>query len=234
MEAVRGQTILNTDLAEQIRKETGENIFLCYQCQKCSSGCPVAEHFDLAPNQLMRAVQLGQRERVLKSRTLWLCAMCETCAVRCPHDINITKIMDVLKIMAQQEGLSSPLPAAVLFNAAAMRGISIFGRMYEAGLMGELYFRQMLSGTLNFPQLLKRDLPLALQMIKKGKLKLLPSFGKSAIPAKTAEKREGIAYYPGCSLHGTSSEYNTSVKAVLSRLNVTLVEPQNWSCCGST
>ncbi len=225
---------ISSDLADQVRRQCNENAFLCYQCQKCSSGCPVAEHFDLAPNQLMRAVQLGQRERVLKSRTLWLCAMCETCAVRCPHDINITKIMDVLKIMAQKEGLSSPLPAAVLFNAAAMRGIRLFGRMYEAGLMGEIYFRQMLSGTLNFPQLVKRDLPLALQMIKKGKLKLLPSFGKPAIPVKTAEKREGIAYYPGCSLHGTSSEYNTSVKAVISRLGVTLVEPENWNCCGST
>src|SRR3989337_2151803 len=200
------QTMLNTELAETIRKKCGENVFLCYQCQKCSSGCPVAEYFDLAPNQLMRALQFGQKELVLTSKTIWLCAMCETCAVRCPHDINITKIMDVLKIMAQDEGLSSPLPPAVLFNQAAMRGIKLFGRMYEAGLMGEIYLRQPLSGTLNFPQLVKRDIPLALQMIKKGKLKLLPSFGKPAIPVKTAEKREGIAYYPGCSLHGTSSE----------------------------
>ncbi|MDO8723125.1 MAG: heterodisulfide reductase-related iron-sulfur binding cluster, partial [Syntrophales bacterium] len=225
---------LSSDLADQVRRQCNENAFLCYQCQKCSSGCPVAEHFDLAPNQLMRAVQLGQKETVLKSRTLWLCAMCETCAVRCPHDINITKIMDVLKIMAQKEGLSSPLPPAVLFNQAAMRGIGLFGRMYEAGLMGEIYLRQLLAGTLNVRQLVKRDLPLAMHMIKKGKLKLLPSFGKPTIPVKTAEKREGIAYYPGCSLHGTSSEYNTSVKAVLSRLDVTLVEPENWNCCGST
>ncbi|HLA04709.1 MAG TPA: heterodisulfide reductase-related iron-sulfur binding cluster [Syntrophales bacterium] len=225
---------LSSDLADQVRRQCNENVFLCYQCQKCSSGCPVAEHFDLAPNQLMRAIQLGQKDAALKSSTLWLCAMCETCAVRCPHDINITKIMDVLKIMAQKEGLSSPLPPAVLFNQAAMRGIGLFGRMYEAGLMGEIYLRQLLSGTLNVRQLVKRDLPLAMHMIKKGKLKLLPSFGKPKIPVKTAKRREGIAYYPGCSLHGTSSEYNTSVKAVLSRLDVTFVEPENWNCCGST
>ena len=228
------QTTLSSDLANQIRRQCGENVFLCYQCQKCSSGCPVAEYFDLAPNQLMRAIQLGRKDMALKSKTLWLCAMCETCAIRCPHDINITKIMDVLKIMAQKEGLPSPLPSAVLFNQAAMRGISIFGKMYEAGLMGEIYLRQMTAGTLDYKQLLKRDLPLALKMIAKRKLKLLPSFGKSAIPDKTAEKREGIAYYPGCSLRGTSSEYDTSTRAVLSRLEVTLEEPKSWSCCGST
>jgi heterodisulfide reductase subunit C len=43
------QTTLSSDLANQIRRQCGENVFLCYQCQKCSSGCPVAEYFDLAP-----------------------------------------------------------------------------------------------------------------------------------------------------------------------------------------
>ena len=55
------ETMLNTDLAETIRKECGENVFLCYQCQKCSAGCPVVEHFDLAPNQVMRAIQFGSK-----------------------------------------------------------------------------------------------------------------------------------------------------------------------------
>ncbi|PIP06082.1 MAG: heterodisulfide reductase, partial [Syntrophobacteraceae bacterium CG23_combo_of_CG06-09_8_20_14_all_50_8] len=70
------QTTLSSDLANQIRRQCGENVFLCYQCQKCSSGCPVAEYFDLAPNQLMRAIQLGQKDMALKSKTLWLCAIC--------------------------------------------------------------------------------------------------------------------------------------------------------------
>jgi len=143
-------TILSTDLAETICKECGENVFLCYQCQKCSSGCPVVEHFDLAPNQVMRAIQLGQKEMVLHSKTIWLCAMCETCATRCPHDINITKIMDALKIMAQKEGIESEVPSVPRFYQAAMRGIKWFGRMYEAGLMGEIYLQQTMSGPLNY------------------------------------------------------------------------------------
>src|SRR4030043_581509 len=228
------QTILSTDLAEQIRKETGENIFLCYQCQKCSSGCPMAEHFDLAPNQLMRAIQLGRREMALHSKTIWLCAMCETCATRCPHDINITKIMDALKIMAQREGIESKVPSVPLFYQAALRGIKWFGRMYEAGLMGEMYLRQMWAGQLNFGQVWKNDMPMALKMFKNGKLKIFPTFGKPKVTGKAAVEKEGIAYFPGCSLHGTSKEYDLSTKTVFNKLGVSLHEPKGWGCCGTT
>ena len=226
--------ILSTNLAETIRKETGENVFLCYQCQKCSAGCPVVEHFDLAPNQVMRAIQFGQKEMVLHSKTIWLCAMCETCATRCPHDINITKIMDVLKIMAKNEKIKSKVPSVPLFYQAAMRGIKWFGRMYEAGLMGEIYLKQMWAGQLNFGQVWKNDMPMALKMFKNGKLKIFPTFGKPKIKGKTAEKKDGIAYFPGCSLHGTSKEYDLSTKAVFNKLGVSLHEPEGWGCCGTT
>ena len=190
------QTMIDPDLARQIQRQCGENVFLCYQCQKCSSGCPVAEHFDLAPNQLIRAIQLGQKAMVLQSRTLWICAMCETCAVRCPHDINITKIMDVLKIMARSEGLASPLPSAVLFNQAALRGIRVFGKMYETGLMGELTLRQMVRGSLDYKQFMRRDLPLALKMVKKGKLRIFPSFGKVTVPKKSGPEKRSDRLLP--------------------------------------
>jgi heterodisulfide reductase subunit B len=42
------------------------------------------------------------------------------------------------------------------------------------------------------------------------------------------------AYYSGCSLEGTAVEYDMSVKVVLNALDVTLKEPEDWSCCGST
>jgi len=228
------ETVLSTDLAEAVRRECGENVFLCYQCQKCSSGCPVVEHFDLAPNQVMRAIQLGQKERVLNSKTIWLCAMCETCATRCPHDINITKIIDVLKIMAKNGRIKSQVPSIPLFYQAALRGIRWFGRMYEAGLMTEIYLRQMLAGQLNFDQVWKRDIPLALKMFKNGKLKIFPTFGTAKIKKQTSETRDGMAYFPGCSLHGTSREYDLSTRSVFKKLGVPLQEPEGWGCCGTT
>ena len=228
------QSIIQPKLAQEIRRQSGENVFLCYQCQKCSSGCPVAEHFDLAPNQVIRAIQLGRRDIVLQSKTIWLCAMCETCAVRCPHDINITRIMDVLKIMAQAEGITISVPSVTFFNKAALRGIRWFGRMYEAGLMGEIYIRQMMTGKLNLKQFVQWDLPLALKMIRHRKLKLLPSPATSRVKRSPSIRNDAIAYYPGCSLHGTSREYDASTRAVFTKLGAELVEPEGWSCCGST
>lgn len=43
-----------------------------------------------------------------------------------------------------------------------------------------------------------------------------------------------IGYYPGCALHGTSNDYEQSVKACLGALGVPLEELKDWICCGAT
>ncbi|OGP66561.1 MAG: hypothetical protein A2169_14340 [Deltaproteobacteria bacterium RBG_13_47_9] len=43
-----------------------------------------------------------------------------------------------------------------------------------------------------------------------------------------------MAYFPGCSLHGTSKEYDLSTQAVFNTLGIPLHEPEGWSCCGTT
>ena len=40
--------VIDGNLAERIREEIGENVYLCYQCVKCTSGCPVCGIFRLA------------------------------------------------------------------------------------------------------------------------------------------------------------------------------------------
>jgi len=68
-------TSINPELARRIQDELGQNVYLCYQCVKCSSGCPVAEFFDWQPNQIMRALQLGQEDIALQSETPWLLSL---------------------------------------------------------------------------------------------------------------------------------------------------------------
>jgi len=41
------------------------------------------------------------------------------------------------------------------------------------------------------------------------------------------------AYFPGCSIHGSSKEYEMSAKAVNKYLDVELVEIPDWNCCGA-
>jgi len=43
-----------------------------------------------------------------------------------------------------------------------------------------------------------------------------------------------IGYYPGCALHGSSGDYEMSVRACLDVLGVGLRELDDWICCGAT
>ena len=43
-----------------------------------------------------------------------------------------------------------------------------------------------------------------------------------------------LAYYPGCSLEGTSWELNDSIKAVCGSLGINLEELHDWNCCGAS
>lgn len=43
-----------------------------------------------------------------------------------------------------------------------------------------------------------------------------------------------IGFYPGCSLNGTSHEYNESVKAIGKAMGVDWAELKDWNCCGAT
>ena len=88
-------------LAENVGTGCGENAYKCYQCKRCTSGCPVARYADMHPAMIMRAVQLGQLDMVFDDRFIWLCTGCETCTTRCPQGIDIAAIMDELKIIAR-------------------------------------------------------------------------------------------------------------------------------------
>lgn len=43
-----------------------------------------------------------------------------------------------------------------------------------------------------------------------------------------------VGFYPGCSLKGTSREYNESVQALAKAFDLELVEVNDWNCCGAT
>jgi heterodisulfide reductase subunit B2 len=253
--------MLRTDLAAEIKERSGENVFLCYQCKKCTAGCPVAAYFDLMPHQVLRACQFGQSSLVLHSRTISICAACETCSTRCPQGIDIARIMDELEILAQEMGIKSKAPTVPMFYKSANRSIDWFGRMWELGLMAELYIREFFAGELDFRQLFKYDVSLAIKMLRAGKLKILPSIARRARngrrakaalepdmmpsypePRKAATSPDqeptpagkALLYYPGCSLHATGIEFHMSTVAVAEKLGLNLVEPEGWVCCGTS
>jgi len=214
-------------LADAVQRIIGENVYLCYQCFKCTSGCPLAEHFDLTPNQVMRSVQLGD-ERVLESKTIWLCASCETCTTRCPQGLDIAGVMDALRIEARRRGIPPAIPEVDRFARLFLTDVKLMGRLHEVGLMAGL-------NLLN--RNLFKDMDMAVEMFKRGKLHLValptrPPSPDAVKPVTPAANK--IAYYPGCSLHSSAGEYHHTIEAVAEKLDLELVEPPGWICCGSS
>ena len=46
----------------QVESRSRESVSRCYQCRKCTNGCPLAFAMDIMPNQVMRMIQLGMTD----------------------------------------------------------------------------------------------------------------------------------------------------------------------------
>jgi len=151
-------------LLSKIEAEAGTDIKLCYQCGKCSAGCPAAFAMDYTPRQVIRLLQMGMIEEALSTESIWICATCETCSARCPRGVDIASLMDTLRREALQQGKITDKKVAV-FNQAFLNGVKTFGRSYEAGILLQhnLLTRQFF-----------KDAELGLPMLRKGKVSLFP------------------------------------------------------------
>ena len=189
------QKLLNPDyrLLEQIEAQGPFQAGACFQCRKCTNGCPVTFAMDLYPDEVIRLVILGQRETVLGCRTIWVCAACETCTTRCPNDVKIAELMDCLKEMAVQEGVPSPQPQILTLHETFLNNIKKRGRVYETTLLpayllksGKL-LEMWNSGTWRY------DLKLGRQMFSKGRLPLMPKSikGKEEVRKILTRRKQG-------------------------------------------
>ena len=167
-----------------VEAKSGESVAGCYHCRKCTNGCPLAFAMDLMPNQVMRAVQLGLEEELLRSRAIWICASCQTCTTRCPNDIDIAHVMDTLRQLCRQGEVPPAEARVVKFHDAFLNSVRRFGRVYEVGMVT----RYKLAANDPFS-----DMKLAWEMLKRGKLKLLPAgiHDKAEVRAMFAKKKEG-------------------------------------------
>jgi len=80
-------------LLQALEQESGNNVYACYQCGKCTAACP----FDFAPQRVMRHLQLGQVDEALSIDTTWVCASCLTCSRVCPKDADPAGVMKALR-----------------------------------------------------------------------------------------------------------------------------------------
>ena len=161
------QTLVpNNNLLNKIQQDIHVNVNLCYQCSKCSAGCPMSFAMDYQPAQLIHAIRLGITDLVFHSKTMWMCSSCETCTTRCPQEVDVAKVMNTCKIMASELSIKPPIPKIHKLDKAVMRNIKWFGRVHELAAISDFKMR-----TFEF----SKDFGLGIQMILKGKLNLFPS-----------------------------------------------------------
>jgi heterodisulfide reductase subunit C len=158
-------------LMEEVKERSATELNRCYQCRACGNGCPFVGAMDYSPNQVIRLVQFGMREEVLRSKTIWVCVGCHTCSSQCPMGIDIAAVMDTLRLMAVEEGAPIGKPNIIDFHEEVLRSLEKYGRAHKLSIM--LGYKRQTGGWLS-------DLDVGLRMLAKRKLELKPSRVRAA------------------------------------------------------
>ena len=152
--------------AEEVSNLAHNNMRECYNCGKCTAGCPVANKMNPPIHKIMELVQMGRRDEILTSSSIWYCVSCETCSTRCPKQCYPSHVVDALRELSlTEEKAPDEVRHIVTFHKALLNSIRKYGRLYEIGLIQEHRMQ-----TFKFFD----DIPLGIRMFLKGKITLFP------------------------------------------------------------
>jgi heterodisulfide reductase subunit C len=174
------KTASGDSLRQTVEEISGVSLGACYQCRKCTSGCPVAGLTQSQPSEIVRRLHLGAGNELLDSDLIWMCLSCETCYGRCPMEINIAAVIDALRSLALHRKAATPAGNMPLFNRVFLKNVEAFGRSYDLGMIAayKLGTGSLMNDTEKFPT-----------MLKKGKMAILPPSGAEKQTAKKIIKR---------------------------------------------
>ncbi len=170
-------------LSAEILEATGIAAATCYQCGKCSAGCPMASESALRPHNVLRSITQDRREQLLADPSLWLCLTCETCSARCPNGCDPARVIEALRDISVAEGVADQPRLLAAFHKAFLAQIKLTGRLHEVYMVMEYKLR---SGDLI------KDVANAPGMLTRGKLGVLPERIKGVSEIKRIFSRCGV------------------------------------------
>lgn len=172
----------------EVEQGSGIKVSACFQCRKCTNGCPTTFAMDIYPDQIMRHIQLGLKKEVRESATIWVCASCETCTTRCPNAIDIAGVMDFLKQTVVREKSLAREKKVLAFHRVFLEDIRRHGRVFETGLMQNYLLKSGELARKLKDRTILEELRLGWTMARKGRLNLLPKKVKGAAEIKNLFK----------------------------------------------
>ncbi len=143
----------------------GDKIKACIQCGTCTGSCPLSYLMDITPRELVALFRAGDIDSIIKSRTIWVCASCYSCQTRCPQSIKVTDIIYTLKRMAMNRKVYPKKFPVHSLSDSFIKSMNAFGRLNEPRLMVYYFIKTGIWKGFSF-------LPLALRLMKKGRLEL--------------------------------------------------------------
>ena len=177
----------------QIESLAHTKISDCYQCGKCSAGCPRAEQMDILPSTVIRLVQHGEVKKAASAASVWQCVACLTCSTRCPKSVNIAGVMDALKqISLEKKWVHLKQKRIVAFQRSFLNAVRRNGRINELEMVAEYKIRGFLGD--GSPLKAMKDADLGLPMLLRNKLHVKlgsPVKDKALVKRIFAKCREG-------------------------------------------
>lgn len=163
-----------------VEEMSGVDLSLCYQCMKCTGGCPVAKLSQSPPAEIIRRLHLGAGNELLESDLVWTCLSCGTCYARCPMEIDIAAVMDALRTLSLKRKAAAPKGNMPLFNRMFLNTVKAFGRTYDLSMIVAYKF-----GSGKFTA----DIDKFPAMLKKGKMAIMPPSGTDTHTVKQIFRR---------------------------------------------
>jgi Fe-S oxidoreductase len=86
-------TDIDSELYRELTRFGARDIETCMQCGTCSASCPLSSGTNPFPRKIYRYIQLGLRDKLLKSTEPWLCYYCGDCNQDCPRGAEPAETM---------------------------------------------------------------------------------------------------------------------------------------------
>lgn len=148
-----------------MQKEIVRKLEACFQCRRCTAGCPVVAWADHPPHRIVKWACENELDRATDTSMIWICASCLTCSARCPNNVPVAELMDVLKHRALEDNRKIPESDVLAGHSSFVKTIKRWGRLHELSMISGYKLK-----TGHFFQ----DVLLGLALFLRGKLRFLP------------------------------------------------------------